>query len=262
MPFAPYKNYQVEYSVFGQGKGLVLVHGTGQSAENTWFEAAKHFVSDRKVVCPNYAGSGKTKLREEDLTVALLAEQVLAAADHAGLESFDIAGHSLGTCIAIYLAANYPGRIDKVVLLAGFLSTEDARSQLQFRMWKELAEINPKLLAKLWLFTAFSPTFVAGMTDDLVRQTVDAIFTTTNWEGAIRQTDLDLRVNVAKEANAMKQTALVIGCAHDYIVPISHSRALMKVLSNAQYAELAAGHGGCVENLDQFVKIVKQFLRL
>ena len=35
MPFAPYNDCSIEYSATGSGKGLVLIHGTGQSAENT-----------------------------------------------------------------------------------------------------------------------------------------------------------------------------------------------------------------------------------
>jgi pimeloyl-ACP methyl ester carboxylesterase len=260
MPFAPYKDCQIEYTVTGEGRGLVLVHGTGQSAENTWMEVVKHFSLKRTVVCPNYSGSGRTIDNNEILTVELLAEQVLAATEHAGLRQFDIAGHSLGTCVAIYLAAHYPDRIGKVILLAGFTSTEDARSQLQFRMWKEMAETTPKLLAEIFLFTAFSPAFMTGMSNCMMCDTVDAIFKTTDWEGAARQIDLDLRINVMEEARTMQQETLVIGCIHDYIIPVSHSRKLIKTIPAARYAEMETGHAGCVENPLQFISLVDAFL--
>ncbi len=258
MPFAPHKNCHIEYSVAGAGKGLVLVHGTGQSAENTWTHVAKHFSSRYTVVCPNYSGSGKTRDNNEELTVALLAEQVLAAAEHAGLRQFDIIGHSLGTCVAMHLAATYPERVGRVVLLAGFAAT-DARLKLQLGMWKELAENSPKLLASMFLFSAFSPAFVAEMTDCAVREAVEAIFATTNWQGAVRQIALDLRVDITKEAAAMRQATLVLGCAYDYIVPIAHSRVLLKLIPNARYAEMETGHAGCVENVSQFITIVEDF---
>ena len=35
MPFAPYNDCSIEYFVEGSGNGLVLIHGTGQSAGNT-----------------------------------------------------------------------------------------------------------------------------------------------------------------------------------------------------------------------------------
>lgn len=260
MPFAAYKNSRIEYSVTGEGKGLVLVHGTGQSAENTWTGVVDHFAPTRRVVCPNYSGSGKTSDSGEELTVGLLADQVLAAADHAELEKFDIVGHSLGTCIAMHIAANQPGRVDKVALLAGFASTEDARSQLQFRMWQEMAEKNPQLLAQTFLFTAFSPAFVTGMDNGAAKNTVNTIFSTTDWRGAARQIDLDLRVNVTGEAMRVKQETLIIGCLFDYIVPIAHSKKLMEIIPNARYAEMTTGHGGCVEDCSQFIKILDGFL--
>lgn len=261
MPFAPFKHFRIEYSVTGRGKGLVLVHGTGQSAENTWTETARHFSSHYKVVCPNYSGTGKTQDNNEELTVELLGDQVLAAADHAKLRRFDIVGHSLGTCVAVYLAANHPERIEKVLLLAGFASTGDARSQIQFRMWKEMAETNPELLAQTFLFTAFSPAFVAALTDCAVRKTVRDIFATTDWKGAVRQIELDLRVNVTKEAMTMMQETLVLGCTHDYIVPVFHARKLAELIPNARYAEMETGHGGCVENPKRFLEIADGFLK-
>ena len=264
MPFAPYKDCSVEYSVEGNGKGLVLIHGTGQSAENTWPEVVKHFVAanpGRRVVCPNYSGSGKTTDSGQALTVALLAEQVLAAVDHAGVKDFDVVGHSLGTCVAMHMAAHHPNRVDKVALLAGFISSGDARSQLQFRMWKEMADTNPKLLAEMFLFTAFSPGFVAQMTDCMVKSVVDEIYRNTDWKGASRQISLDLNVNMAAEVSRIQQKTLIIGCQHDFIVPVSHAKDLLKSMKNAEYRELDAGHGGATEKPAQFIQLLDAFLK-
>lgn len=261
MPFAPYKDCSIEYSATGSGKGLVLIHGTGQSAENTWPEVVKHFAPAYRVVCPNYSGSGKTIDSGQELTVALLAEQVLAAADHAGVEFFDVVGHSLGTCVAMHLAAHYPQRVGKMALLAGFVAAEDARSQLQFRMWKEMANTNPRLLAEMFLFTAFSPRFVAQMTDCAVKSVVDEIYRSTDWKGASRQISLDLSVNMAQEVRMIQQKTLIIGCTHDFIVPLAHSEALRGHLPHAEYRELNAGHGGATENPVEFIRLLDEFLK-
>lgn len=261
MPFAPYNGGSVEYSVEGSGKGLVLIHGTGQSAENTWPETVKHFAPGRRVVCPNYSGSGRTSDNGEELSVAFLAEQVLAAADHAGVKTFAVVGHSLGTCVAMHLAAHHPKRVEKVALLAGFVTTADARSQLQFRMWKELAGTNPKLLAAMFLFTAFSPVFVAQMNDDAARTIVEEIYATTDWKGASRQISLDLNVNMEREVAMIAQPTLIIGCQHDFIVPLSHSETLREHIPHAEYRELDAGHGGATENPVAFIRLLDDFLQ-
>lgn len=261
MPFAPHYGCSVQYFVEGKGKGLVLIHGTGQSAENTWPAVVKHFASRYRVVCPNYSGSGGTTDNGEELSVAFLAEQVMAAVNHAGVKNFDVVGHSLGTCVAMHLAAHHPERVEKVVLLAGFISSEDARSQLQFKMWKELVGVNPRLLAKLFLFTAFSPRFVAQMTDDDVASTVETVYRATDWRGAARQIALDLKVNMGQEVRQMQQKTLVIACLHDAIVPASHAEELLSALHNAEYQELDAGHGGVTENPVQFVQLLNDFLK-
>ena len=261
MPFAPYNDCSIEYFVVGSGNGLVLIHGTGQSAGNTWPEVVKHFAPTRRTVCPNYSGSGKTTDSGSALTVSLLAEQVLAAADHAGVERFAVAGHSLGTCVAMHLAAHYPDRVEKVALLAGFISAEDARSQLQFRMWKEMADTNPRMLAEMFLFTAFSPRFVEAMTDRAIKAAVDEIYRSTDWKGASRQISLDLTLNMAQEARMIQQPTLIIGCQQDFIIPPSHTKALFGHMPHAEYREMNAGHGGVMEKPVEFINLLDSFLK-
>lgn len=260
MLFAPLETCKVEYSVAGKGEGLVLIHGTGQSAENTWPDVIKHFSSTRKVVCPNYSGSGKTTDNGEELTIPFLAKQVLATADHAGLDTFSVVGHSLGTCVAMYLAAHYPNRVNKLGLLAGFVSSKDTRSQLQFKMWKAAVETNPRLLAKLFLFTAFSENFLSQLPENAAQGIVEEIYKTTNWKGTLRQIELDLKVNVENEAKSIQQKTLIVGCMHDFIVPISYSQKLRAVIKNNEYVELNTGHAGVVENPVKFIQLLDDFL--
>lgn len=51
-------------------------------------------------------------------SIALMASDVLAAVDHAGWGSFHLVGHSMGSCIALYAAAQHPRRILSLLLLA------------------------------------------------------------------------------------------------------------------------------------------------
>lgn len=261
MAFVNYNNTDIEFESFGSGKGLVLIHGTGQSAQNTWQEAAKILSKNHKVVCPNYAGSGKTPTDNQPLTAEFMANQVLAVADAAGLDRFDLGGHSLGAGVAMYLAAQYPGRVDKLFAVGGFSHTQETRMQLQFKLWHHLALHAPRQLARMFLFTAFSQDFLAQLNPESADSFVEQIYETTNWAGAAKQIELDLNFNIEEQVKKITRPTLVISCEHDYIIPNCHAHNLMELLPNATLVSLKAGHAGPVENLDQFVDLVTRFLK-
>ena len=47
------------------------------------------------------------------------AADIVALMDREGLEKVAFVGHSLGAMIGVYLAANHPDRVDKLVLIDG-----------------------------------------------------------------------------------------------------------------------------------------------
>ena len=63
----------MEYLVDGTGPGLVLVHGTGGSAEANWGHLVGRFSKHWTVIRPNYSGSGNTTDAGGSLSVEQLA---------------------------------------------------------------------------------------------------------------------------------------------------------------------------------------------
>lgn len=260
MPFAKYNEYAVEYLAEGQGSGLVLVHGTAQTAVSSWLRILPQLKKDFEVVCPHYSGSGKTTLGTEPLTLSLLSGQVLATADDAGLDRFDVLGHSLGACVAMQLAADHPDRVRRLILLGGFCSAQDTRMQLQFRLWHKLAQAQPGILAELFMYAAYSPAFFRRFTEDQLRRFVAYIEKKTDWEGAARQIELDMRIDLGIELARISQPTLVVGCTHDFIVPVSHAMELAVIIPKSIYVELDAGHAGADECPEELITMIRNFL--
>lgn len=159
-----HKGARVGYRDDGEGKPLILVHGTGGDGEAN-FDGLLPHLSRRRVLRPDYAGSGLTVDAAEVLTVDHLVHQVIATVDHAGIDSFDLAGFSLGSAVAVRLAALHPGRVDRLVLIGGFIHAADPRSRLQFKLWADLARKDPATLARLMMLTGFSYAFLSAITD-------------------------------------------------------------------------------------------------
>jgi pimeloyl-ACP methyl ester carboxylesterase len=143
----------------------VLVHGAAGSADANWVHLVEGFAADRTVVRPDYAGSGATRDHGGRLELDELVAQVAAAAEDAGAVPFELVGFSLGAAVAASLAAQRPDLVRSLVLLGGFASTTaDARSQIQFSLWRRMFDTDRDVLARLGVLTGVSPAFLAGMT--------------------------------------------------------------------------------------------------
>lgn len=120
--------------VDGTGAGLVLVHGTGGSAEANWGHLVDRFAGRWTVIRPNYSGSGNTTDAGTSLSVEQLAGQLLAAAKAAGKVPFDLVGFSLGAAVAVVAAARAPDLVRSLVLIAGFADSTDSYLKLEFSL--------------------------------------------------------------------------------------------------------------------------------
>ena len=101
----------------GTGQPLLLLHGFGASTL-LWQKVIPGLARTRHVVAIDLNGFGWTE-RPKDPEAYTLAGQerlVLAVADRLGLERFDLAGHSYGGAISIFLASRHPERVRSLIL--------------------------------------------------------------------------------------------------------------------------------------------------
>lgn len=250
----------VEYEVDGQGRGLVLIHGTGADAQSNWAHLVPQLASDWRVIRPNYSGSGRTRDSGGALTMAQVAGQVMAAARAAGPGPYVFVGYSLGAAIAAYIAAEYPDEVRALVLLAGFASGDDTRFKLEFELWRTLIATNRRAFSQHVLLTGFSPAFVSAMSPRQIEDTLQMMLSTNDWEGMARQIELDRRLDVTEQARRIAKPVLVVGCTHDHMVPIYHARALFAMIPGARYAEMETGHLAPLEQPETFVRLLREFL--
>ena len=248
---------RVGYRDDGKGPPLVLVHGTGGDGEANFSGLMPH-LPGRRLLRPDYAGSGLTDDPTEVLTLDRLVGQVVAAADHAGLDTFDLAGFSLGSAVATRLAALHPGRVNKLVLIGGFVTGGDPRSQLQFRHWADLARRDPEALTRLMLLTGFSHDFLSAIGD--IEAIVSDMVNGSNWQGIARQSELDLRVDVSKDLGAIKARTLVLGNRHDQMVDPRASTVLAGGIADAALAWIEGPHLALMETPDAVAQLMRPHL--
>ena len=249
-------NAAIGYRDKGEGPALVLIHGTGGDGEANWSGVAES-LSGRRILRPDYAGSGLTKDPATHLTLDHIADQVLAAVNHAGVATFDLAGFSLGAAVAIRIAARHPERVTSLVSLGGFANGGDPRSLMMFDHWIDLARRDPGALARLMLLSGFTPEYVAGMGDlDVV---VSAMIDTMNWTGVALQAELDKSVDITADLNAVTARTLVLGNRRDQMVAPSASITLAEGIAGARLDWIDGPHLSPMEMPETVARILAKF---
>lgn len=259
MHFVDVAGAQVAFRVDGQGPGVVLVHGTAGNGETHWGPVAERLAERWTVVRPDYSGSGETRDDGRPLSVAGLAAQVAAAAEAAELDRFHLLGFSLGAVVAVQVAADHPERVHSLVPLGGFVSGADSRLQMMLKFWRALIDRDRGALARHWLLSGFSPAFLSSLTPAMLEDCVALSLAAANWEGARRQIDLDVAVDIRATAGRVAAPTLVVGCRQDQMVPPAHARDLAACIPGAAYAELGCGHCAPLEVPEALLDLAEPF---
>jgi pimeloyl-ACP methyl ester carboxylesterase len=251
----------VRYDVTGSGPGVVAVHGTG-AGRDQWIGLAERLSDRFTVEAPDLSGSGETTDLGGPLTLTDLADEVLAAADHAGLATFHLVGHSLGAAVATEIAARHPNRVRSLALHAGWVRTTTEMAA-QFRYWLELLDADTRhggaLFARMLPLAAFGPGYWRNSTLEANEELV-ALLARRVPPDTRRQTEVDLTVDLTDALGRISAPTLVLASADDRVVPADQARALVSGIAGARYAEISAGHGAPVEDAVGFVDRLTAFL--
>lgn len=256
MPNVTCGDAEVAYDAQGAGDPLVLIHGTSQD-RNAWLLQLPGLTGRYRVILPEMAGSGDTSDGGGPLDVDGLSQQVLAVADAAGAERFHLAGYSLGAVVAAAAAATAPERVRSLSLVCGW-ATSDAHMRMLFGVWQDLLRESPERFIRYAFAHGFTPEWHA-MVGDAVDALV-AMAAATVGPGAVRQADLDTRVDISKRLGSITAPTLVIGCTRDQFVPVQHGRGLAAEIAGARYEEIDAGHLVLAERADEITALLAAHL--
>ena len=110
-------DHSVYYLEGGEGETILLVHGFGANKDN-WNRLAKYLTPLYHVVAVDLPGFGEsTKRQEASYTIAAQVERLDKIAEGLSLNSFHLAGNSMGGNISGKYAVRFP---DKVLSLGLF----------------------------------------------------------------------------------------------------------------------------------------------
>lgn len=94
---------------------VMLLHGLNVQA-HTWDPVADDLARDHHVIALDLRGHGESDWTRDGYYLRDFAADVVGLADHLGLGSFDLIGHSLGCRIGLVVAGEHPDRVRSLVL--------------------------------------------------------------------------------------------------------------------------------------------------
>jgi 2-succinyl-6-hydroxy-2,4-cyclohexadiene-1-carboxylate synthase len=107
------------YQVQGQGPAVTVLHGFTQQGES-WDEAATHLGPGWTVIFPDLRGHGRTKVPpESDHSQPAAAADLRRLWDHLGVTSSHLVGYSMGSRLALHVAATSAKDVRSLVVISG-----------------------------------------------------------------------------------------------------------------------------------------------
>jgi pimeloyl-ACP methyl ester carboxylesterase len=100
----------------GQGPAVVMLHGFGDTGD-MWAPAAAALVKNHTVVVPDLRGMGLSAHPEQGYTKMNQAVDIAGVMDALKIASADLVTHDIGNMVGYALAAQYPTRITKWVVI-------------------------------------------------------------------------------------------------------------------------------------------------
>ncbi|QDQ12658.1 alpha/beta fold hydrolase [Streptomyces spectabilis] len=243
----------------GTGPGVLLAHGAGGSIAANYGPVMDELTPTHRVVGVDYPGTGATPRAQTPLTLDALADELVAAADAEGLETFALSGYSLGTAVALRAATRHPERVTALVLTAPF-ARPDTRTRLAAEVWRGLAASGDRdTLARFLLPLALSPAALDSLSAEDLEATVRGTAETVP-EGSADHVDLVARVDVRADLARIAVPTLVITTTEDQLIPPALQREVAAGIADARTADLATGHLPFAENPAEWRRLISAFL--
>lgn len=117
--YADVNGLKMYYEVYGEGKPLVLLHGSYMTIPLNWSHIIPLLVEDRKVIAVEMQGHGRTKDTAREFSYENLADDISALLKHLKLDEADVLGYSMGGGVAFQFAVRHPEQLRRLVVLSG-----------------------------------------------------------------------------------------------------------------------------------------------
>jgi len=150
----------------GPEPAIVLLHGLSANANEFCGLIDGGLGKTHRVIAPDLRGRGKSGKPASGYSMGDHAADVLALLDHLGLDKVVMGGHSFGALLAIYIAAHFPERVSKVIVIDAAIVFHPDVVELLKPSLRRLERVLPS--ADAYMHEMRTAPHVTGFWDDAI----------------------------------------------------------------------------------------------
>ncbi len=254
------------YIVAGAGEPLILIHGSGPgvTAFANWRGVIPELSAHFHCYAPDTLGFGYTDFPSDIDGFAMdrWLEHLIGFMDNLGIERAHFIGNSYGGALTLALAARYPDRVGRIVLMGS--------AGLVFPVSEGLEKVwgyQPSIEAMRDLMTtfAFDPALVK---EEIVVSRYQASIRPGAQEAYSslfpepRQRWLDALATDEDALRSLRHPTLIVHGREDVIVPVAQSVKFNQLIRHSELHVFGeCGHWTQIEKRERFIELVIPFLK-
>lgn len=237
---------KIEYSLVGHGKPILMVVGGHTNCKETIFRKG---LNPNKfcVVTPSRPGYGSTPLTEQNKTPKGTSDLLVALLDKLKIQKTIVIGISAGGLTALEMAANYPDRVENLILMSAltkkwFTKTDKvykgakrifapAIERYTWFFYRLFFRMFPNMMAKLMFkeLSNYRPVvFTKGEVEELKSTTLKM----RSYYGFVNDLDQDIDQEILTKISC---PTLILHSTNDNPVPLSHALNAKDKIQNAKF---------------------------
>ena len=261
----------IAYKRFGQGKPILFISGTSQT-KDAWEPTllSRLATTNHTVIVFDNRGIGETTVGTKPFSIEQFANDTTGLLDALNIEKADVFGASLGSFVAQELTLNYPQKVDRLVLHAGYCGGNET--------------VYASGQALETIMTLSSPQVLRNMTAEEQAMILTQIMFPPEWlEGHPEIMDTVIQLAPSRSASPeiiqqqglasatwkgscdrlanITQPTLVIAGDQDLLAPAANSIMMSQRISNSWLVIIqGTGHGMMLQVPNEFSAIIQTFL--
>lgn len=247
------------YEIAGPAEGPILLLGSSLGTDLSMWDGQLPLASRWRLVRFDHRGHGRSPAPPGPYTIADLGLDVLELMDALGLERTSYGGLSLGGMVGLWLAANAPERIDRLVLLctAAWMPTAAAYAE---RAVAVRGDGSTGRIAEAVLERWLTPPFAAARPE--VCEHLRSMLLATSAEGYAACCEAIAAMDLRDELAQIAAPTLVISGAGDPATPVELQAEIAAAIPHARHEIVApATHLAAVEQPDRVNHLIEEHLR-
>jgi pimeloyl-ACP methyl ester carboxylesterase len=237
--FIDHHGARIWYASYGAGSPVILLHGGLGHSGNWGYQVVDLVAAEHRVVVIDSRGHGRSSRDARPYSYDLIATDVLAVMDRAGIDRAALVGWSDGAIISLILADKAPERVAGVYF---FACKMDPSGNKPFQATPALKHC----------FSRHTKDYAAlSATPDAFKEFVEAV-------GLMQRTQPNY---AAADLARIRVPVQIAQAEHDEFIKDEHAAYLAKTLPNATLSILpGVSHFAPLQRPEQFNAAVNDFL--